>query len=178
MTGIFIQNISSPAEIVTNDVYGASFKVDILDQSDGTYLAQNISMQELIEPITTVSTTVVNNQVIGDAIIELTSVVNIAVTDRIKIGNYTYKIVSLIGNNITLNKGLYENISGGSTVTKQGNLGIYKVDLEIADLGIYTLIAKDSIFGLSSTNMIKVVPKSLETMYKDIKNLEYAILGN
>ena len=179
MTGIFIQDEEETAEIVANGYYGADFKVNIFDQENGSYLGQNLNMTELIEPLnTSVNTTNVNNQVIGDKIIQLTSTTGLSVSDRVKVGNYIYKIIGILGDNITLNKGLFENVLGGSPVQNKGNLGIFKIDLTIADLGKYTLIGKDSIFGLHTTKMIKVVPKSLETMYKDIKNLEYAILGS
>jgi hypothetical protein len=178
MTGIFIQNEESPAEIVAVDYYGCDFKVSVFNQDDGTYLAQNLSMSELVEPITNAVTTTSGNLVIGDNIVTLTSSSSFSNSDRVKIGNYIYKIISMINDNITLNKPLQENVASGSSVTKKGNLGVYKVDLEFTDLGNFTLIGKDSVYGLNVSKMVKCVPKSIETMYKDIKNLEYAILGN
>jgi hypothetical protein len=177
MTGIFIQDEDGTAEIVANGYYDADFKVDIFDQETGTYLVQNISMTEVQEPITPVSTNTAGNQNTGDTDIALVSTAGLFVSDRVKILNYTYKITSIIGNNITIEKPLRETVTANSTVTKQGNLGIYKIDLNISELGTFTLIGKDSTYGLTVSKMIKVVPKSLETMYRDIKNLEYAILG-
>jgi hypothetical protein len=178
VTGIFIQDEDGTAEIVANGYYGADFKVDIFDQDLNVYLGQNLAMTELQEPITSFSDVTIGNQVQGDVNIALSSVTGLFVSDRIKIGNYIYKVISIIGNNITIEKALKENISAGGNVSKQGNLGIYKISLNIGDIGTYTLIGKDSIFGLTVSKMIKVVPKSLETMYKDIKNLELAILGS
>jgi len=177
MTGIFIQNIESPAQIVTPGVYGADFKCSIYNQENNTFLMENLQLIELIEPITITTTSITNNYIKDETEIELNSTIGFIVSDRIKINNYIYSISAIFGNNITLSKGLKENITAGDSASKKGNLGIYKLDLLLSDMGDYTLIAKDNIFGLNISQMIKVVPKSLETMYKDIKNLEYAILG-
>ena len=178
MNGIFIKDEDCIAEIVANEFYGADFKASIFDQDNNDYLVENLSMVELSEPLdVNVSTNNTSNQVAGDTTIELDSIDNLSVSDRVKIGNYIYKIIQILNNNITIGKGLYENVSSGTAVTNVGNLGIYKLDLNISTLGNFTLIGKDTTFGLKVTKMIKVLPKSLETMYKDIKNLEYAILG-
>ena len=177
MTGIFVKNEVQPAQIIATGYYGCSFNVSVYDQNDNIYLFQNILMEELKEPITAFITNNISNQVISEDLIELSTVAGLNVSDRVQIGNYIYSISNISGSSIKISKGLYENIPSGTTVQRVGNLGIYKTDLIFVDIGIYTLIGKDSVFGLSSSQMIKVVPKSVETMYKDIKNLEYAILG-
>lgn len=178
MTGIFIKNETSPAQIVATGYYGCSFNVSVFNQDTNVYIVQNILMEELKEPISLFTNTTLSNQVISDIFIELNSVTNLNVSDRLQIGNYIYSVSNISGNTIKLTKGLYENISSGTTVQRVGNLGVYKTDLTFTELGNYTIIGKDSVFGLNSSQMVRVVPKSLETMYKDIKNLELAILGS
>lgn len=178
MTGIFIKDQDGTAEIITSNYYGADFKANVFDQSTSTYLLQNISMQELIEPVSAYSSASANNQIQGDTDIEVNDITGLQVSDRIKIQNYIYSVSNIIGNNVTISKGLLENLTAGATISRVGNLGIYKVELNMNSLGEFTLIGKDGIFGLNVTKMIKVVPKSLETMYRDVKNLEYAILGS
>jgi len=178
MTGIFIQDTEGPAEIVAMNYYGCDFKVDIYNQEDNSYISQNLSMSELVEPISSVSTTVTSNQSLEDTIIELDDITDFKVSDRVQLGNYIYRIINILDNNITINKGLLENLTSGDDIITKGNLGIYKVNITLSDIGNYTLIGKDSIYGITVSKMIKVQPKSLEKMVNDIKNLEYAILGS
>ena len=178
MTGIFVKGVEGISEIIASNYYGADFKISIFNQETETFIVQNISATEIKEPITIVSVSTSANQSIDDINIVLDSITGFSIGDRILIGNYIYKIINIFGNSITIHKGLLENLIGGTSCTKKGNLGIYKVPLTMQDLGEYTLIAKDNIFGLSTVKMIKVVPKSIEAMYNDIKTLEYAILGN
>jgi len=178
MDGIYIVNEDGIAQIVANDYFGAYFKCNIFNQDDNTYLQENLSMTEIEEPYDTNSTTTDGNHDSGVSSISLSDSSGFSISDRVKIGNYIYKITNIDGNSITTHKPLYENISDGSSVDRVGNLGIYKVSLNIDTLGTYTLIGKDTVFGLNTTKMIKVVPKSIAEMYKDIKNLEYAILGS
>ena len=176
MNVIFIKGTIEIAEVVTN-YYGGSFTCDILDPSTSLYIQQNIAMNELVEPITAFSTTIVNNQFQGDLNIELTNTLGVVSGDRLKIGNYIYVVSSVLNGIVTLKKGLYEALTAGALVDRVGNLGIYKADIVINTLGSFTLIATDTIFGLKTTSMITVKEKSIETMVNDIKNLEYAILG-
>lgn len=178
MTGIFIKNTPSQAEIVANNYYNCNFNASVYNHKDNVYVFKNISCVELIEPIIPFSTTNINPLLAGDTIVELASTNGIIVGDRIHIGNYIYKITSINGNNITLSRTIMEDVISNSTVVNVGNLGIYKVEFTFPDIGEYTLIAKDTTFGLNIVNIIKVKEKSIETMYNDIKNLEYAILGN
>ena len=178
MTDIFILNESSPAQIVTNGVYGADFKVDILNQEDGSYVSQNTNMSEITESVDSFSTNTSENNDMGSTDIKLDSTDDLNVGDRLKINNYIYRVSSINSDTITIHKGLFENVSSGSSVDRKGNLGIYKVDLTFDTLGNFTLIGKDNTFGNRVTRMIKVQNKSITTMYNDIKNLEYAILGN
>jgi len=178
MTGIFIQNQAGTAEIVANGYYGASFNAHVYNQDTDTYLQENIAMSELIEPVTAFNTSVTSNVNTGDESVELNDITDLNVSDRIQIQNYIYNITNIIGNVVYLGKPLRENITSGVNVERVGNLGVYKAQITVVEKGVFTLIGKDSVFGLNSTKIIKVVPKSLETMYKDIKNLEYAILGS
>jgi len=176
MKSIFIKGIEEECEIVANGKYGASFSFSIFDSENNTYLQENVSMNELKEPITSLSTTTQNNQLKSDTNLELNDTTGIVNGDRLKIGNYIYIIESVLGDFITIN-GLLESLSAGTDVTRVGNLGIYKANITINDVGTYLLIGSDTIFGLKVIESITVKEKSLEMMVKDIKNLEYAILG-
>jgi len=175
MTGIFIQNEESIAQIVTQK-YGCSFKANVYDNDAEEYVYTNISASEIIEPVDDFSTDVTNNQDIGDTDIELDTVDGLEVSDRLRIGNYIYYVKNIVNNVITINP-LLESLSG-DTATRVGNLGIYTFKFTFENVGTFTLIAKDSVFGINSTQIIKVQPKSIESMVNDIKNLEYAILGS
>jgi hypothetical protein len=174
MEGIFIINEPGIAQVVTTK-YGCSFSANVMDNEDNTYIYENISASELIEPVSSFSANLVNNQVIGDTEIELDDVTDLIVSDRLRIGSYIYAVKNIINNTITINP-LLENLTDESAI-RVGNLGIYSFTFTFDSIGTFTLIAKDTIFGLNTSRIIKVQPKSIETMVKDIKNLEYAILG-
>jgi hypothetical protein len=178
LNGIFIINEDSTAQLVSSGYYGADFKVSIYNQEEDEYLQENLSTSELKEPIDSFSTETANNQEKNDTELELKSTDDLNVSDRIQIGNYIYKVISILDKTVTLHKGLYEAVSSDTSVDRKGNLAIYKLTINIDTLGDFTLMAKDSVFGLTKNQMITVKPKSIETMYKDIKNLEYAILGS
>jgi hypothetical protein len=174
MEGIFIINEPGIAQVVTSK-YGCSFSANVMNNEDNSYIYENISASELSEPILSFSANLVNNQSIGDTDIELDDVTDLNVSDRLRIGSYIYAVKNIINTTITIDP-LMENLSNESVI-RVGNLGIYSFTFEFDVLGIFTLIAKDSVFGLNTSRIIKVKQKSIETMVNDIKNLEYAILG-
>ena len=176
ITNLFVKGEPSVSQIVAVGFYGASFTVDIYDQELNLFIQQNIAMTELSEPITAFSTTS-SAQSQGLKTIDATSITGLSIGDRVQIKNFIYRIIGISSNTLTLNKGLLENVSSGDSIDKKGNMGLYKVDLTLANLGDFTLIAKDSVFGLSQTTMVKVVEKSFETLQKEVKSLEIAILG-
>lgn len=188
INGVFVKNKQDTIQIVAEPYYGAFLKVDIFNQDTNLYISKDNIMTELIEPITDYSSTIQGNFVIGNTEILLSDVSGFSISDRVKLGNYIYRIKNILGNYIHIDRGLFENISTSPAV-KKGNLGIYKIDLLFTESGLYTLIAKDNIFGLKTTRMVKVQDKSIEDMSieclensnintKKLSNLLYAILGN
>jgi hypothetical protein len=188
LSGIFTKDVPDILQIVAEPHYGAFLKIDIFNQDTNTYILQNQNMTELIEPIFPFSTNTSNNQSTSDTEIELDDTSGFAISDRVQIGNYIYKIINILGNQIIISKGLIENNSI-TTCTKVGNLGIYKVELTFSDVGVYTLIAQDSIFGLKTTRMVRVQEQTLENILdnyhmsdkvdlKKVINLLYAVIGN
>jgi hypothetical protein len=120
-----------------------------------------------------------NNQTVSeDAAKEDTNVVisdasEMTVGDIITLKNYTYRIVAINGNTITIHIPLLEDLA----VDDIGNMAIYYIELNIADVGDYLIKATDLKYGLEIVDSLKVTPKSIDTLAKEIKNLEYAILG-
>jgi len=176
MVGLFIQDEEGIAQIITQR-YGCSFKTNIYDINNDIYVEEGIASSEVIEPVDSFSTDTSNNQNQGDTDIVLDDVTGLVTSDRLKIGSYIYYIKNIVNNTITITE-LLETLSAGTDVSRVGNLGIYNFRYTFSELGIYTLIAKDTVYGLNTSQIIKVQPKSIETMVRDIKNLEYAILGS
>ena len=175
MVGLFIQNEECLAQIIAQR-YGCSFKANIYDIANDAYMDEGIALSEVIEPVDSFSTVTSNNQDAGDTYIVLDDVTGLVASDRLRIGSYIYYVKNIVNNTVTITE-LLETLSAGTDVTRVGNLGVYNFKYTFPELGTYTLIAKDTVYGLNSSQIVKVQPKSIETMVKDIKNLEYAILG-
>jgi hypothetical protein len=177
MSGVIIVNKDETISISAPDIYGAAFKISIYSQTDKNWVLTNQPMTEYVDVITENNQTVSANVNGGDTVITISDASGIVVSEIIKIKSYYYRITKISGNEITLHKGLKENIVIGDSANISGNMSLYYIELNIADSGDYLIRAKDAVFGLEITDSLKVVPKSIETMVKDIKNLEYAILG-
>jgi len=175
MVGLFIQNEEGLAQIITQR-YGCSFKTNIYDIANDEYIDEGIALSEVIEPVDAFSTNTSNNQDTGDTDIVLDDVTGLVVSDRLRIGSYIYYIKNMVNNTVTITE-LLETLSAGTDIIRVGNIGVYNFKYTFSESGTYTLIAKDTVYGLNSSQIVKVQPKSIETMIKDIKNLEYAILG-
>jgi len=177
MSGVIIANKDETVSITAPDIYGANFKISIYSQTDQTWVLTNQPMTEYIDVITENNQTVSADASKGDKIVSISDASAMNVGDIIKIKSYYYRITKIDVNDITLHQPLKENVVTDDTANISGNMSLYYIQINIADTGDYLIRAKDTSFGLEITDSLKVVPKSIETMVKDIKNLEYAILG-
>jgi len=177
MSGIIIANKDETITISAPDVYGAVFKISIFSQSDNTWVLSNQDMTEYIDIVDENNQTVKTDVNKGETKINISDASEMGINDIIKLKNYIYRITEISSNDITIHTGLKENLVVDDEANIVGNMALYYIQLNIEDTGDYLIRARDSIFGLEITDSLKVVPKSIETMAKEIKNLEYAILG-
>jgi hypothetical protein len=178
MSGIIVANKDEVISISAPNVYGANFSMSVYSQADNSWVATNQPMTEYIDVFTPENQTVTVAALTGDSIIECSNATNFIINDVIQIKDHIYKIKEISGNIVTINNKLYEDINPGDIFNRVGNMSLYYITLNIESSGDYLIRAKESLYGLEITDSLKVVPKSVEDMYKDIKNLELAILGN
>ena len=177
MSGVLIAKQNETISISAPDIYGANFKLSIFSQKNNNWILSNQEMLEYIEEVEEYSTNISNNFLKEDIIIEVEDASFFDISDIIKINSFYYRITKIESNLLTLHTSLKEDIPESSPVERVGNLSLYYLIVNIEEPGDYIIKAKDSIFGISITDSIKVVPKSIDTLANDIKNLEYAILG-
>jgi hypothetical protein len=177
MSGVIIANKDETISISAPDIYGANFNISIYSQTDNAWVLTNQPMSEYMDVFVENNQTVQSIANEGDTVVTISDASGMNISDIIKIKSYVYRITKIAGNDITIHQALKENLVVNDTANIVGNMSLYYIELNIADSGDYLIRAKDQTFGLEITDSLKVVPKSIETMVKDIKNLEYAILG-
>jgi len=180
--GSIIANKDEIVNISTQDLYGASFKISVLQQETGEFILKNADMEEYKDVLNEGDEDLVF-EVAKDAqknrtLVELKDSEDLRVNDVVSLGDHIYRVKSIKNNRVVLHKGLYEDIAKDSEIKLKTNLALYFIKLKIKEPGDYIIRAQDLKYGLDITSVLKVVPKSIETMSKDIKNLSYAILGN
>jgi len=178
MSGILIKGKDETISISAPDIYGADFKLSILEQSSGTWIIVDQNMSEYQDAFTENNQTIATAAAKGDSMIECSDGSGFAIGDVIIIKNFSYRIVSIQTNNINIHTALKEDIIIDDICNLAGNTSLYYSSINLANVGDYLIRAKSSIFGLDIRDSIRVEPKSMKDMYKDIKNLELAILGN
>jgi hypothetical protein len=170
MKGLLIQNQAETLSLAAFDYYGASFSIGIFNQSNNQYISTDNAMTEGIEPVSAHNTTVNAAATKDEEVISVASTGDLAVGDRISVHNFIYRITNINGTNITLHKGLYEDLSGVENVARVGNMGVYSLELTVTQTGTFLLQAKDSVFGLQHTDHIKVNANSIESLIADVNN--------
>jgi hypothetical protein len=175
---ILVKNKSERITISAPNHYGASFTLGVYNQDNSTWVQNGIPMTESVEPFTIDETTIDGDFTKGTKEITVADGTNITPGDVREIKNYIYGVASVDGNNITLAKELKEGITTGDTCNRVGNMGLFYADVTIDTSGDYLIQAKDTVYGAKTTDSIKVVDKDINTMANEIKQLEYAILGN
>jgi len=177
MSGVIIANKDETISISAPDIYGAEFKISIYSQTDKSWVLSNEIMTEYIDTFTENNQTVSEDASKEDTYVVISDASEMNVGDIIALKNYIYRIVSINGNTITVHRPLLEDLVVDDIANISGNMAIYYIELNIADVGDYLIKAKDLKFGLEIVDSLKVTPKSIDTLAKEIKNLEYAILG-
>jgi hypothetical protein len=177
MSGILIANKNEKINISAPDVYGAVFKISVFSQDTNQWIITNAEMDEYVDATDDISVISNIEGLKGDNAIEVDHPELIEIGYIIKINNFYYRVKAKNNNKLFLHMKLKNIVSVDSQITVEGNMALYYLDVNISVPGDYLIRAKDTVFGLEITDSIKVVPKSIETMVKDIKNLEYAILG-
>ena len=177
MSGVIIANKDETISISAPDIYGANFKISIYSQADKAWVLSNQDMTEYMDAFTENNQTVNAQASKESTVVTLSDAADMNIGDIITIKSYTYRIIAITGNDITLHTGLLEDVAVDDAANRSGNMGIYYIELNIADSGDYLIKSKDLKYGLEIVDSLKVTPKSIDTLAKEIKNLEYAILG-
>jgi hypothetical protein len=178
MSGVLIANKNETISISAPDVYGADFKISIYSQSSNEWVLSNAPMQEYIDNIVSVSEYITENVPKDATSIPVSDSSGFHIGEIIKIKNFFYRISKIENNIIYTHVSVYEDLERNEIIENAGNMSLYYIEVNLSEPGDYIIRAKDSLFGLDITDSLKVVPKSIEAMAKEIKNLEYAILGN
>jgi len=167
MRGLLIKNKSEKVSVAAYNFYGASFKLNVFDQNTNTYISQDLPMTESMEPIIAFTANCTQARTIGQDVIAVDNTTGLLPNERITLGNYIYRVSSVSGLNVTLHKPLLEDLIGTEVITRVGNMGIYSLDLSVANAGTFLVQAKDTVFGLMHTDSITVANKSIEQQFTD-----------
>jgi len=166
MSGVIYKGKLKKVFVSANNYYGSDLKADILDDDIGEFLAYNVPMTELVEPVNEFATTIVSNTTAGIKVTTLTSLGDLIKSDRIKIVNEIYRVIDIdvTTKNVTLHRPLTTPLTAGDIVTKVGNMGTFKINLLLTKNGYFVLQAKDSKFGIQRSIGITVKETSLEDL--------------
>jgi hypothetical protein len=168
MRGLLIKNKAEKVSLSAYNYYGADFKLNVFNQDTNTYESQNLAMVEGIEPVVAYTANCTEARTAGQEVITVDDVTGLEPSDRIQVGNYIYGVASVSGSDITLSKALLEDLTGAEGVSRVGNMGVYSLDLSVANEGTYLVQAKDSVYGLRHSDAITVTAKSLVEMIDDL----------
>jgi hypothetical protein len=169
MRGLLIKNKSEKVSVAAYNFYGASFKLNVFDQNSNTYISENLEMVEGMEPVSDYTSKTTEDRTKGQEVISVEDE-GLAPNERIQLGNFVYRVSLVDGTNITLHTGLREDITSGADVSRVGNMGVYSLDLEVANAGTFLVQAKDTIFGLMHTDSITVASKGVTEMFGDVND--------
>jgi hypothetical protein len=178
MSGILIKGKDEIISISAPDIYGADFKISILEQASGTWIITDQDMSEYQDVYTENNQTISADATKGDTSVLCSDASGFSVNDVVIIKNFYYRVNSVNDNTIMLHSPLREDLVIDDICNLSGNTSLYYVTVNLSNIGNYLIRAKSELFGLDIRDSIKVEPKSMKDMYKDIKNLELAILGN
>jgi len=169
MRGLLIKNKAEKVSVAAYNFYGAEFKMNVFNQNTNEYLSTDLDMTEAMEPVPDYSSTTTEDRTIGQEVISVEDE-GLGVNERIKVGNFVYRISIVDGANITLHTGLKEDIVSGSAVDRVGNMGIYSLDLSVDTAGTFLVQAKDTVFGLMHTDSITVANRGVEEMFGEVND--------
>lgn len=167
MRGLLIKNKAEKVSVAAYNFYGADFKINIFDQDANAYISQDLAMTEGMEPVADYSSTTSEDRTKGQEVIAVNDD-GLAPNERISLGNYVYRISAVDGANVTLHTGLREDVPTDTALSRVGNMGVYSLDLEVANAGTFLVQAKDTVFGLMHTDSITVATRGVEEMFSEV----------
>jgi len=166
MGKLIFNGISKKIFLSACNYYGASLRVSVLDDDANEFLAENVPMTEIVEPVTAFDTTVTTVANKGEKVVTVNKVTGLSKSDRIRVVNEVYRVVDIdiVGKNITLHTGLLEDIPVDGVIERVGNMGIFKIQLAVTRNGYFVIQAKDTKFGLQHSESLTVKENSIETL--------------
>jgi len=130
----FFLKVSTGKNLYALDI--TKFNAYILEERTGTITQITAPFSEIINPITSVSSTLSTN-IEGSTNITIADGSLFKDGDVVQIDSSFYYIESIVGNTLTILKPSDLHVAG-TTVTTVGNTGIYKVLLNLPNVGEYT----------------------------------------
>ena len=132
------------AKVDTNrDLFGAAagFKASYVNDATGTVTDVANSFAEVIKSVVGAADTAASNALTGAKVISLTDVTGFNDGDAISdVNGNIYYVESINGTDLTLKSKLAADINAADAITQVGNTGIYRVLVNIAAAGDYTVI--------------------------------------
>jgi hypothetical protein len=168
MRGLLIKNKAEKVSVAAYNYYGADFKINIFNQDTNTYISTDLPMTEGMEPVVAFSATCNEARTAGQEVISIDDATGLSANERISVGNFIYRVSNVDGTNITLHSGLKEDLVGTESVSRVGNMGVYSLDLSVAEAGTFLVQAKDTVYGLMHSDSITVATKAVQEMLNDI----------
>lgn len=168
MRGLLIKNKAEKISVAAYNYYGADFKINVFNQETNTYISQDLPMTEGMEPVAAFSAACNEARTSEQEVISLDDVTGLGANERISVGNFVYRVAGINGNNVTLHSGLKEDLVGTEAVSRVGNMGVYSLDLNVAEAGTFLVQAKDTVYGLMHSDSITVAAKAVQEMLTDI----------
>jgi len=169
MRGLLIKNKAEKVSVAAYNFYGAEFKLNIFNQDTNEYISTDLEMSEGMEPVADYTSKTTEDRTKGQEVISVQDE-GLNPNERIRVGNFVYRISLVDGTNITLHTGLREDINADTEITRVGNMGVYSLDLSVNTAGTFLVQAKDTVFGLMHTDSISVANKGVEEMFGDVND--------
>lgn len=142
------------AKVDTNrDLFGqaSGFEASYVNDATGTVTDVAASFSEVIKSVAGASDTASADALAGAKIISLADATGFVDGDTISdaAGNFYY-VESISGTDLTLKRKLVADITSGDAITQVGNTGIYRVLLNIASAGDYTVIVANPVLNMQN----------------------------
>lgn len=147
MSTIKKTNVDFYAKVDTNrDLFGAAtgFRASYVNDATGAVTDITNSFVEVIRSVTGASDAASSDALAGAKVISLTDATGFNEGDVISDANGNmYYVESINGTDLTLKSKLTADIAASDTITQVGNTGIYRVLVNIAAAGDYTIIVSN-----------------------------------
>jgi len=150
--------------------YGTTVNIDVYDDDNGVYLIQGVPALEVSEPVSAYTGTIAGINTAGVTVVNVTDVTGLTPSDRVTIGSDIYRLtaVDTTNNQITIHRPLAVDTADLDPITRVGNMGIFRIDLLIVNLGTYLLQAKDSKFGIQMSESVTAIDKGITELIDQV----------